>query len=283
MTPWTGIALPVDAPAGPVFVHSDALATRRLVPRSTSRAALLEAHLARIEAIVEGRDIWFPTFNYGYPKSGIFDVRNDSSELGPISEYFRGGRAQWRTRTPMFSASGTGARPRAAEDVPAVINPFGPESIFASLCDREGSIVWYGAPWSAATMIHFAEARSGGPAYRYDKDFPGTVVEDGRRWATTLRSHVRPMNRSCNYAWSQLFATAAQQGVVHLVEGAGDVCLWAPAGDLVRSWVELLAADPLALVDADTRAWVAPMLERLGRRFELSDFEGAGEPLKIPT
>jgi aminoglycoside 3-N-acetyltransferase len=277
------MALPVDAPAGPVFVHSDALATRHLVPRSTSRTALLEAHLARIEAIAGERDLWFPTFNYGYPKSRVFDVRNDTSELGPISEYFRTGRAEWRTRTPMFSASGTGARPRAAEDVPPVINPFGAESIFASLSANHGSILWYGAPWSAATIIHFAEASSGGPAYRYDKDFPGEVVEEDRRWATTLRSHVRPVNRPCNYAWSQLFATATQQGVVHPVEGAGDVCFWATAGDLVRSWVELLAADPLALLDADTRAWVAPMLERLGRRFEVRDFEETGQQTKLLT
>jgi hypothetical protein len=34
-----------------------------------------------------------------------------------------------------------------------------------------------------------------------------------------------------------------------------------------------MAGDPLALLEAETRAWVAPKLERLGRRFELRDFE----------
>jgi aminoglycoside N3'-acetyltransferase len=277
------IELPVRAPSGPVFVHSDALATRHLVPRSTSRVVLLNAHLARIEAIAGGRDLWFPAFNYGYPKSGVFDVRSDVSELGPISEYFRTDRAQWRTRTPMFSAAGIGARPRAAQDPEPVINPFGPDSIFASLCSSEGTILWYGAPWPATTIIHFAEACSGGPLYRYDKDFPGEIVEGGQRWATTLRSHVRPLNRACDYAWSQLFATVVQQGIVHPLEGAPDVCFWVAARDLVESWVERLAADPLALLDTDTRAWVAPMLERLGRRFELRDFEVVEEALRPRT
>jgi aminoglycoside 3-N-acetyltransferase len=273
VTSSTDIALPVDAPSGPVFIHSDALATRHLVPRSTDRVALLEAHLVRIEAIVAGRDLWFPTFNYGYPGSGVFDVCNDRSELGPISEHFRTARANWRTRTPMFSASGTGARPPAADNVPPLINPFGPESIFASLCESDGSILWYGAPFSAATIIHYAEARSGGPSYRYDKDFPGEVVERDHRWATTLRSHVRPMEMPFGYAWSRLFANASRQGVVSTVDGAHGVCLWSRARDLVRTWLELMADDPLALLEADTRAWVAPKLERLGRRFELRDFE----------
>jgi hypothetical protein len=39
----------------------------------------------------------------------------------------------------------------------------------------------------------------------------------------------------------------------------------------------------LALLDADTRHWAASTLERLVRRVESSDFEMAGEPLKIPT
>ncbi|MGE3361691.1 MAG: hypothetical protein AB7O92_34155 [Acidimicrobiia bacterium] len=50
---------------------------------------------------------------------------------------------------------------------------------------------------------------------------------------------------------------------------------WAPARALRTHWVGALTADPLALLDADARAWVEPMLERLGRRFELCDFEPA--------
>lgn len=278
MTPHAPFTLPTTAPAGPVFVHSDALVARNLVPRTTSRTELLQAHLQRVEAIAGGRDIWFPTFNYSFPQSGVFNVLSDGSELGPISEYFRVSRAEWRTRVPMFSACGVGVPPRAASVVPAVVNPFGPESVFAALYAVNGSILWYGAPWAAATIIHFAEAYSIAPAYRYDKDFPGEVIDGDHRWKTILRSHVRPMNRPCTYAWPGLYEMAAAQGIVQDVPGARERCFWAPVGDLVRSWVALLAEDPLALLDADTRGWVAPMLERLGRRFELADFEMVEEP-----
>lgn len=278
MKPYASITLPAIAPAGPVFVHSDALVARNLVPRTTNRMELLQAHLDRVEAIADGRDIWFPTFNYSFPRSGVFNVLSDSSELGPISECFRVSRAQWRTRVPMFSACGVGVLPPAASVVPAVVDPFGPESVFAALYSVNGSILWYGAPWAAATIIHFAEAYSSAPAYRYDKDFPGEVIDDDHRWTTILRSHVRPMNRSFNYAWPRLYEAAVAQGIVQDVSGAQGRCFWAPVGDLVRSWVALLAEDPLALLDAETQSWVAPELERLGRRFELTDFEMVEEP-----
>jgi len=38
--------------------------------------------------------------------------------------------------------------------------------------------------------------------------------------------------------------------------------------------------DPVALLDARSRAWVEPALERLGRRFLLSDFESR-EPVSV--
>jgi aminoglycoside N3'-acetyltransferase len=272
------ITLPNTAPAGPVFVHSDALVARNLVLRTTNRVELLHAHLDRIESIADGRDIWFPAFNYSFPRSGVFNVFSDISELGPISECFRVSRARWRTRVPMFSACGVGAPPQAASVVPAVVNPFGRDSVFAALYAANGSILWYGAPWAAATIIHFAEAYSNAPAYRYDKDFPGEIVEDDHRWTTILRSHVRPMNRAFNSAWPRLYEAAAAQGIVQDLPGTGGGCFWAPVGDLVRSWTALLAEDPLALLDSETRNWVAPKLERLGRRFELSDFEPSEEP-----
>ncbi len=282
MTEYPSTALPTSAPAGPVFVHSDALTTRTMVSRTTNRAELLLSHLERIRAIAGGRDVWFPAFNYDFPHSRVFNVTSDHSELGPISEYFRTSGADWRTRVPMFSACGVGVPPRMAFTVPAVTRPFGPDSIFAALYASNGSILWYGAPWSAATIIHYAEAFGGAPAYRYDKAFPGEVLEAEQRWKTILQYHVRPMTRPFDYAWERLYELASSQGIVTHLTRARGICFWASVRPLVRSWVELMAGDPLALLDAETRGWVAPMLERLGRGFELMDFERIEEARREP-
>jgi hypothetical protein len=65
---------------------------------------------------------------------------------------------------------------------------------------------------------------------------------------------------------------------VQAIPEAEGTCFWAPVVDLVGSWVALLAEDPLALLDIETPNWVAPMLEGLGRLFELRDFETSQEP-----
>ena len=47
----------------------------------------------------------------------------------------------------------------------------------------------------------------------------------------------------------------------------------ASSQNLVDFWMEQLANDPLYLLDNQSKGWVAPMLDKLGRGFELEDFE----------
>jgi aminoglycoside N3'-acetyltransferase len=253
-------------------VHSDALAARRLIPRLSDRSQLLQAHLRMIQRIANGRARWFPTFNYDFPRSGVFDVEKDPSQVGPISEAFRTNEAEWRAPVPMFSVGGTGLPPAAATGRPRVVDPFGSTSILATACALDGAILWYGAPWSAATLIHHAESLAT-PSYRYDKEFLGTVIEHGRSRPVVLTCHVRPLGRHLEYAWPALHQSARRRGILHDIPGTDGVCRWASARALVDSWVEILARDPLGLLDLGTRVWVQPLLDRLGRRFVRSDFE----------
>jgi hypothetical protein len=40
-------------------------------------------------------------------------------------------------------------------------------------------------------------------------------------------------------------------------------------------WVSDMQRDPFALLDAKTRAWAEPAVNKLGRRFVMTDYEGA--------
>ena len=268
--------LPASAPAGPVFVHSDALHSRLLVPRSHDREQLLASHLATLGSLSDGRDLWLPAFNYDFVHTLRFDVEADESQVGPISETFRRGPGAWRTLVPVFSISGTGPPPPLATALPDLVDPFGDDSMFARHAELDGIVLWYGAPFGTTTFLHRVERASGGPVYRYDKDFAGTVVTHERTHHTVLRYHLYPLGRPLRYDWDRLLRRAADAGVVREVEGTGGVCLWAPADALGNHLLEAVAADPLDFLDGPSRDWVAPILERLGRRFELRDFEADG-------
>lgn len=253
------------------------------MPRSTDRQQLLSSHLAEVSSIVEGRELWFPAFNYDYLRSGLFDARTDPSQVGAISEAFRSTRASWRTLVPVFSMSGSGPPPPLASTVPALVDPFGEESMFARLVELDGVVVWYGAPWSSTTLIHHAERMvSDGPLYRYDKDFPGTVISREGRQRVVLRYHVRPLDRRSGYDWDALAQRVREEGVLGDVPGSAGTCRWAPARQLVALWSAILADDPLGLLDQPSRAWADPLLDAMGRRFRLEDFEDGVESLSAP-
>ncbi|HUQ18272.1 MAG TPA: AAC(3) family N-acetyltransferase [Gemmatimonadaceae bacterium] len=257
--------------SGPVFVHSDPFRAASLVPRTKDRSAFTDSHIDLLHASTDGRSLWMPAFNYDFPRTKSFDVANDESQLGPIPERFRTRVADWRTPIPIFSASGTGK----ALDLEwgEKTDPFGDDSLFSRLVETDGVILYYGDTFHYNTIVHYAERVAGGPAYRYDKMFPG-IVTDGRRSKTSgsLNYHVRPMGMGLEYDWSGLLSRALNAGACIRSEEYSQL-LASDAGTLTQFFVDEMRTDPLALLDTDTRSWVEPKLDQLGRRFELEDFE----------
>jgi aminoglycoside 3-N-acetyltransferase len=257
---------------GPVFVHSDPFRTARVVKPSRNRNEFLDVHIAVLKEVAGDRGLWIPAFNYDFPRTHVFDVAADEAQTGPIPEHFRTTAAEWRTPAPIFSVTGIGRMPL----VPWGQNTdaFGEESIFARLVESDGVILYYGDTFGYNTIVHYAERRSGGPAYRYDKLFGGQVVTsaDGLSVLGSLRYHVRPMGTDLDYDWPRLLDSAIEAGVCRRVEASPEV-LASSARALCDFWIAALERDPLALLDQKTRTWVEPKLEKLGRRFVIADFE----------
>ncbi len=256
---------------GPVFVHSDAFRAATLVPSTRDRRAFLDSHITLLRRISNGRSLMSPAFNYDFPRTHTFDVKNDAVQLGPIPEHFRSSVAEWRTPVPMFSVMGTGQAPGITWGDHT--DPFGDASIFAWLVEQDAVILYYGDTFHYNTIVHHAERLAGGPAYRYDKIFEGDVIEaSGTRVHGSLDYHVRPLDKGLDYDWPALLETAIAAGVCRRLEQFPQI-LAASARDLCDLWVGAMKSDPLALLDRSTRAWVKPALETLGRRFEIGDFE----------
>ncbi len=270
----TTLALPTNAPAGPVIVHTDAAKTRSLTPGQRYRWGFLAAHLAVIDGIVDGRAAWFPTFNYDFLGSGIYSIDNDHCQVGSINEFERVTRATWRSRTPVFNFAGAASEPEGTGES-ELIFPFDPLSPFGQCAAGDGTVLWYGAPFSSATILHHSESIAGGPPYRFDKDFRGVVRSGAVERAVTLRYHVRPRGRHLDYDWERIIPDAMAAGIIRRL---GDTPVyWASAGDLVQHWANLQLRDPLALLDVESRDWVEPLVDALGRRFVRSDFEEVQE------
>jgi aminoglycoside N3'-acetyltransferase len=258
---------------GPLFVHSDLFFARVFVEVTFDRKQLLEHHIAVLREAAAGRAVWMPTFNYDFPKTGAFEVRNSPCQLGPLGEYFRTAVSAWRTDDPVFSVAGTGSPPELAM-ANGRIDPFGARSIFAELDRRRATLLFYGAPFSSATILHYAERQSGGPLYRYDKVFHGVVSEGSHSRAVEYVYHVRPLNQTLDYDWKRLSAHLCEAGLLKQMMYQGrSVARTIDAAALCAFWVERLRGDPLYLLDGGSRAWVEPALSSLGRRFEMADFE----------
>jgi aminoglycoside N3'-acetyltransferase len=259
--------------SGPVFVHSDPFRAARLVKPVRDRDAYLDSHIALLREAAGHRGLWLPTFNYDFPRTHVFDVRESESQLGPIPERFRVAAAEWRTSIPIFSVAGVGYSidPIWGEGT----DPFGPDSVFGQLVNNDGVVLYYGDTFHYNTLVHYSERVAGGPVYRYDKIFTGRVIdESGESVEGSLNYHVRPLGTGLDYDWPRLLAEAIADGVCRRLEGHPEI-LAASASELSDLWVRAMRDDPFALLDEKTRKWAEPAVEALGRRFVIGDYEAA--------
>ena len=107
--------------------------------------------------------------------------------------------------------------------------------------------------------------------YRYWKKFHGKIIHNGKQSNITLNSHFRPMGMHLDYDWNNIMTDLCNEGILHKFNSNIMVI---DANKLVHFWCEKLSDNHLYLLDEESRKWVEPKLELLGRSFISQDFEG---------
>ena len=149
-----------------IFVHVDIFRSFKI--QFLNKNDFFKGHLNFIENITNSSRLIFPAFNYDFPKKKKFNLEKDISQTDNFTEFFRLNFARHRTQVPIFSSTFT--TKIKFNDKTKNINPFGKKSIFHHLYKNNGSIFYYGAPFSASTFIMYVEETfKNGPIYRYQK------------------------------------------------------------------------------------------------------------------
>ncbi|MCF7355629.1 AAC(3) family N-acetyltransferase [Vibrio sp. CK2-1] len=249
-----------------LFVHSDAMKTMPLIKVSPSKDAILTAHIELLQDIAGKEKLLIPTFSYQFPRNRFFDLDKTPSEVGHISEYYRNNVALWRSHDPMFSVCGSGKPHINYSDLQC---PFDDNSIFSKLVNDNSYILFYGTDLNRATIIHYVECKAN-VQYRYWKSFKGILNNKDVESDVELCSHFRPMGKHLDYDWPRLKNDLKKAGIINIHFPSVFGC---KAKNITDFWLSKLLDDPLYLLDKESRTWVEPMLETLGRGFLQEDFE----------
>jgi aminoglycoside N3'-acetyltransferase len=261
---------------GPVLVHSDVMGALGLIEKKSNSLEIISGHLNSIEQIIEEKQSYFPTFNYNFPSSKHYDVKNDVSQVGTLSEYYRKHIARWRSSIPIFNVCGkTPADINEVDtNVLTTIDPFGPGSFFDYLYKTRGVVLFYGARIESFTGIHFAEQLSGGPLYRYDKIFTGDVsCMNGQIAKTKLKYHVRPLGRLIQYDFDKIWDLICEEGLGYEFHIPSATIKAFNFHAVVNTLLTKIANNPFFMLSQANASIWEKEYNRLGRRVIASDFE----------
>lgn len=262
-----------------LFVQADIRGILRGSSRNRSaseRERLLCALVDDLAALAKGDDLWMPAYNYGFFRERTFDARKARSEMGVLSEHFRTHHAQWRTAVPILSFSGTGPQPPLDLST-RVLRPNSTEAPIGRLVTGGGRQLLLGCTVQWSSLFHYAEVFDGAfPVYRYEKGFSGTTIDwQGAPHDVEVRYAVTSMNRPAEYDFSRMHAAMLQAGVARpsaRYPASFDV----DPQDFMLTWQRLSAVDPFWPLTQESRSWIQPMVERLGRGLRIEDFEPPG-------
>ena len=260
-----------DYPA-PTLVHVDIFRAKASITSTADPELMLSRHLNALLVICGDRPLFMPSFNYDFVQTGVYRPNHDISQVGALTDYARTKWAKQRCGPPIINFSC--ALDNIAIPSTGDIDPYGANTVFGFLHRAAGKVLMYGAPFSSFTFIHYIERLMGGPAYRYDKCFQGVVRGTADfDIPVKLNYHCRPMGRILEYDWTKLRLDAESQGIIQVLRAQGSEVLIVDISKICEFWQDNLHFDPLYLLNQDTRIWVDKELNRLGRRFDIRDFE----------
>jgi len=262
-------------PAPPVFVHSDLHEGFRLMRRLGVEIQGVDIVSSMVQFMseiceVKTSDLIFPGFNYDFGKSLVFDVEKDPVQVGAIPEALRSSASYQRTLVPFFSSL-------HAQEAPSFndteLNLWGETSIFGLLAQQRGTILLFGTGIQSLTFLHHIEASvPGGPLYRYDKIFHGTVRSGAHTKSCSVRMHVRPVGIPLNYDWPKIESLLrATESLQNIGGTAGALAISASSAKDVL--LKALSEDPYFMLDDETVERVTKIVEKNSGRLKIEDFE----------
>ena len=265
----------------PHYVHTDLFVYLSAFPHVsdgciTSKELVEVAFTRMLSDLTEisGGILVVPTYNYGFTKTGLFDARTDVSEVGNFSEEFRKKFLKTRTYIPVFSncSNKEGVLEKKCMDL---IDPFGVGSDFEKLVKSRGFLTTFGSVFSP-TFIHYIERQiEGGPLYRYDKVFPGTVIDMvGRKHTVKLLYHVRPLNSVVKYDVGKIENELAHEGILkhHKLNDSFKYSI-CDLYDFLSYAIRKIEKDPLYFLTAESKNYFSCTNELFNGRVNLKDYE----------
>ena len=253
-----------------VLVHSDIF--HGFTPTNfKSQKDLLKEQINFVEEISGEKNLVFPTFNYDFLKNGEYSIDNDKSQVGVLSEYFRSEKSIFRTNEPVFNFSSL--KNLDFNRIDSLIDPFDEYSFFNYLNDNNDTLLHYGSPFSSTTFLHYIERKSGLLSYRYDKIFEGKIIDNYKVNHVKFLYHVRPMNEHLDYDHIKIENDLISNGImIKFIEGKTSIMI-SNLKDMCDFIIYKIKIDPFYLLDNESKKWVIPKVNKLGREFKLTDFE----------
>ena len=98
---------------------------------------------------------------------------------------------------------------------------------------------------------------------------------DGMESSINVRLHVRPLECGMTYDWERLQSDLVRHGVLERMGVDDREFQIMKARRLTEHWLGKLAEDPLFFLTNETKSWVEPKLDELGRGFVIDDFEAS--------
>lgn len=212
------------------------------VPRGLSRNDLLTNVT---EAILDlgVKTVCMPTFTFSFCNGSNFDVQSSRSHMGALNEHFRKSTGVIRSADPLMSVAATG------EDLDLVSNlgvqSTGKDSNFDKLNSRTNvRFLFLGVhPGDCFTYMHYLEWLAGVP-YRYDREFTGEVIDNGKSTTVTKKLFVRyngVVPNDASYVYGDLLHERKDLTRCTLGESSVSSVALEPARSL---YLDLLSVDP---------------------------------------
>jgi aminoglycoside 3-N-acetyltransferase len=226
-----------------------------------------------------GRTLLFPTFNYDFCRTGVYDPMADPCQVGVLNEYVRRLHPHERTLTPVFNFCIYDNRAFSLE--PAE-NPLSGTSTFGELVARRASVAFFGALVGNTFLHHIEDVMEVG--YRYMKSFPGVVRRDGADRQIVLRYRVRPLVQGTgDYDIDRVARDLFNAGILHQAPLGNGKLFWFRADRMVEYSCMKVKEDELYLLAAASRKKVQELYTQYGKPLRYEAIEPLSPIASIAT